>query len=82
VLWSKRSGIPAATPTATTTGDAAEQMPPRPTAPARTPSERERLVEAMEKCGWVQAKAARLLGLSSRQIGYALRKHQIELRKL
>ncbi len=43
-------------------------------------SERERLVEAMEKAGWVQAKAARILGLTPRQIGYALKKHGIEIR--
>jgi Nif-specific regulatory protein len=43
-------------------------------------SERERLIEAMEKAGWVQAKAARILGLTPRQIGYALKKHGIELR--
>jgi Nif-specific regulatory protein len=44
--------------------------------------ERDRLIEAMERCGWVQAKAARLLGLTPRQIGYALRKHNIEMKKL
>ena len=33
------------------------------------------LVQAMEKTGWVQAKAARILGLTPRQIGYALKKH-------
>ena len=44
--------------------------------------ERERLIEAMERCGWVQAKAARLLGLTPRQIGYALRKHGIEIKQL
>jgi len=43
-------------------------------------SERERLIEAMEKAGWVQAKAARLLGLTPRQIGYALKKYGIEIR--
>jgi Nif-specific regulatory protein len=43
---------------------------------------RENLVEAMEKTGWVQAKAARLLGLTPRQIGYALRKHNINIKKL
>ncbi|MDO9709881.1 nif-specific transcriptional activator NifA [Paracraurococcus lichenis] len=45
-------------------------------------SERDRLVEAMEKTGWVQAKAARLLNLTPRQIGYALRKHGIPIQKL
>jgi Nif-specific regulatory protein len=44
--------------------------------------ERERLVWAMEQCGWVQAKAARLLKVTPRQLGYALQKHRIEVRKL
>ncbi len=44
-------------------------------------SERERLIEALEKTGWVQAKAARLLGLTPRQIGYALRKQEIDIKK-
>jgi len=44
--------------------------------------ERDRLVWAMEQCGWVQAKAARLLKVTPRQLGYALQKHQIEVRKL
>ncbi|MDX2204158.1 MAG: nif-specific transcriptional activator NifA [Hyphomicrobiaceae bacterium] len=43
---------------------------------------RERLLDAMERTGWVQAKAARMLGLTPRQIGYALKKHGIELKKL
>jgi len=40
------------------------------------------LVTAMEKCGWVQAKAARMLGLTPRQVGYAARKHGIAVPKL
>jgi Nif-specific regulatory protein len=44
-------------------------------------SERERLVDAMERAGWVQAKAARLLGLTPRQMGYALRKQGIEIKR-
>lgn len=44
--------------------------------------ERDRLVMAMEKTGWVQAKAARLMGLTPRQLGYALRKHNIEIKRL
>ena len=43
--------------------------------------ERERLIWAMERCGWVQAKAARLLNITPRQMGYALQKYQIEVRK-
>ncbi len=45
-------------------------------------SERDRLMWAMEKCGWVQAKAARLLNLTPRQMGYALKKYNIELKRL
>ena len=44
-------------------------------------SEYDQLVEAMEKSGWVQAKAARLLNMTPRQIGYALRKHSIPIKK-
>ncbi|MGX5804166.1 nif-specific transcriptional activator NifA [Bradyrhizobium sp. Arg314] len=44
-------------------------------------TERERLIDAMEKAGSVQAKAARLLGLTPRQVGYALRRHGIEVKK-
>jgi len=43
-------------------------------------SERERLIDAMDRSGWVQAKAARMLGLTSRQVGYALKKHGIEIK--
>jgi len=56
-------------------------------APAPAPAadepemDRTRLVEAMETAGWVQAKAARILGLTPRQIGYALRKHEIQVKK-
>lgn len=44
--------------------------------------QRERLIRVMEKTGWVQAKAARLLGLTPRQVGYALRKYNIEIKRL
>ncbi|MDA8230292.1 MAG: nif-specific transcriptional activator NifA [Magnetospirillum sp.] len=74
---------------------AAPPAPPPPPEPAAPPpaeqsdaapgnaalSERDTLVAAMEKAGWVQAKAARLLGLTPRQIGYALKKHGVEVRQ-
>ena len=44
-------------------------------------SEREQLINAMEKSGWVQAKAARQLNLTPRQMGYALKKYNIEVQK-
>ncbi|HET7543754.1 MAG TPA: nif-specific transcriptional activator NifA [Polyangiaceae bacterium] len=43
--------------------------------------ERSRLIDAMEAAGWVQAKAARLLNVTPRQMGYALRKHDIPIKK-
>lgn len=43
--------------------------------------EREHLIQAMEKAGWVQAKAARILGLTPRQMGYALRKHSVSIKR-
>ncbi len=45
-------------------------------------TDRELLISAMEKAGWVQAKAARLLGLTPRQVGYALRRHRIQVKKI
>ena len=50
--------------------------------PVRRMIEKERLIEGMEKAAWVQAKAARLLGLSLRQVNYALRKYNIEVKRL
>lgn len=44
-------------------------------------SERDKLIQAMEQAGWVKAKAARLLNLTPRQIGYALQKHAIPIKK-
>ena len=44
-------------------------------------TEKDRLLEAMERAGWVQAKAARILGITPRQIGYALRKYRVEMKR-
>ena len=44
-------------------------------------STRERIVSAMEQTGWVKAKAARLLGLTPRQIAYALEKYNVPVKK-
>jgi Nif-specific regulatory protein len=62
----------------------AEAMPERRYAEgsAAPSGERERLIWALEQCGWVQAKAARLLKITPRQMGYALQRHQIEVQKL
>ena len=61
------------------------EAPPRDEAPLRTKTaqlSREELVRALDSAGWVQAKAARLLGMTPRQIAYALQKFEIELRKI
>jgi Nif-specific regulatory protein len=44
-------------------------------------TDRDKLIDAMEQAGWVKAKAARLLGLTPRQVGYALQKYDIEVKK-
>ncbi|MFG1398790.1 nif-specific transcriptional activator NifA [Xanthobacter sp. VTT E-85237] len=62
-------------PPATCPGtEACPAVPPR-------QSEKEQLLQAMERSGWVQAKAARILNLTPRQIGYALRKHGIDIKR-
>lgn len=40
--------------------------------------EKNSILEALEKCGWVQAKAARMIGLTPRQIGYKIKKYGLE----
>lgn len=47
-----------------------------------TIDERERIVAALEQCGWVQAKAARLLGMTPRQIAYRIQVMDIKVRQL
>jgi Nif-specific regulatory protein len=46
---------------------------------ANTLSEMEKMkvMEAMERCGGVQAKACKLLGITPRQLGYKLKKYKI-----
>ena len=39
--------------------------------------EREKMVEALKKCGWVQSRAARQLGITQRQFGYKMKKYKI-----
>ena len=67
-------------PEAQAPAPASEPAPPADT-DGKPEGERERLIWAMERCGWVQAKAARLLKISPRQMGYALQKNGIEVRK-
>ena len=44
--------------------------------------EREKVIAALEQTGWVQAKAARLLGMTPRQIAYRIQTLNINVRKI
>jgi Nif-specific regulatory protein len=59
---------------------AAHTAAPAPSDDLGTP-QKQQIVEALEKCGWVQAKAARLLGITARQMGYAISKHGIDVKR-
>ncbi|HOJ70702.1 MAG TPA: nif-specific transcriptional activator NifA [Syntrophorhabdaceae bacterium] len=39
--------------------------------------EKERIIEALKKCNFNQSRAARLLGITQRQIGYKIKKYKI-----
>ncbi len=43
--------------------------------------DREKVIAALEQAGWVQAKAARLLGLTPRQIAYRIQTLKIKVRQ-
>jgi len=44
--------------------------------------EKERIIAALEHAGWVQAKAARLLGMTPRQVAYRIQQLNILVRKI
>jgi Nif-specific regulatory protein len=67
-----------ARPAPAASGPASPALPARPE-PAE--DERSRVQAALERSGWVQAKAARLLGLTVRQLGYRVRKYGIALER-
>ena len=43
--------------------------------------QKQQLLDALEQCGWVQAKAARRLGITPRQMGYAILKYSINVKR-
>jgi Nif-specific regulatory protein len=45
-------------------------------------SERARVIAALEQAGWVQARAARLLGMTPRQIAYRIQILNIEVKQI
>ncbi|WP_294260033.1 helix-turn-helix domain-containing protein [Propionivibrio sp.] len=44
-------------------------------------TEKERVISALEQAGWVQAKAARILGMTPRQIAYRIQTLNIEVKQ-
>jgi len=44
-------------------------------------TERERIIEALEKTGYVKSRAAKLLGYTLRQLDYRIKKYRIEIKK-
>ena len=46
------------------------------------PDERARVIAALEQAGWVQARAARILGMTPRQIAYRILTLNIEVKKI
>jgi Nif-specific regulatory protein len=42
---------------------------------------RQQLIAALEKSGWVQAKAARMLGMTPRQVAYRIQILNINMRR-
>jgi Nif-specific regulatory protein len=66
---------PAAFPSASLTGAEPATLPRE-----IADIERERLMEALQRCGGVQTRAAVLLGITPRQLGYRLRRYRIDPR--
>ncbi len=78
------AGIPEGGPGQAGAGEPAA-VPAGPAAPDPNDpelDERERVIAALERAGWVQAKAARLLGMTPRQIAYRIKTFNIPLKEL
>jgi Nif-specific regulatory protein len=59
-----------------------QQEPPLPYPLAAKASERDQIIAALEQSGWVQAKAARMLGMTPRQIAYRIQNMNIPIKKI
>ena len=44
--------------------------------------EKEAILKALEVCNWVQARAARKLGITERMIGYKIKKYGIVIKEV
>ena len=65
-------------------GIAPSELPPATKVDLNDPEldERERVIAALEEAGWVQAKAARLLNMTPRQIAYRIQTMNIKMRQI
>jgi Nif-specific regulatory protein len=71
------AAAPALPPAASSASPAPPSTPPR-TRKSLLEIEREQIEAALLRHGWVQARAARELGLTQRQIGYKIKKFNLE----
>jgi len=53
-----------------------------PASAAKEDSDKTQLLEALQRAGWVQAKAARMLNMTVRQVNYRIAKYGIEVKKI
>ena len=44
--------------------------------------EKEEIVRALKECNWVMARAAKMLGITERMIGYKIRKYGIRVKEV
>ncbi len=44
--------------------------------------EREEIADALKECHWVKAKAARMLGMTERMIGYKIKKYGLRINEV
>ena len=40
------------------------------------------ILKALKECNWIQARAARTLGITERMIGYKIKKYGIEIKEV
>jgi Nif-specific regulatory protein len=91
LAWLRASAVtatPTSTPNPTSTGTASTSTTPTTTTtptPTTTPTahatERDRVLEALVRAGHVQARAARLLGMTVRQLRYRIAKYEIPVER-
>ena len=44
--------------------------------------EKEEILKALKECNWVMAKAAKMLGITERMIGYKIKKYGLRIKEV